>query len=246
MQNVIKLVGFDSVNETIAIFDSCSPSLKEKALDFIHGKRNKGTARAFLGLSTNNKMPCYTISLSERASCPRGGKLAKVPGTICSNCYAAHGADAWAPAINAKARRFALMQLATQNEYARRLVIEAFEIALTGEVEFRFHSSGDLFSDKYAALVAEICEQNKHVSFWIPTRESKQVHRFEHLENVAIRVSDDMVNQQTNKHSGLTSGAHTGNNGRGHICPAMDNGGACGDCRACWSKDVKHVSYKLH
>ena len=32
----------------------------------------------------------------------------------------------------------------------------------------------------------------------------------------------------------------------GHICPAPDQGNQCGSCRACWSKKVKEVQYRIH
>jgi hypothetical protein len=63
--------------------------------------------------------------------------------------------------------------------------------------------------------------------------------------NAVVRVSDDIVDQKTNKWQGNTSGVHV-MGGRGTECGAYLNEGQCGDCRACWNPDVKHVSYKLH
>ena len=32
----------------------------------------------------------------------------------------------------------------------------------------------------------------------------------------------------------------------GRECPAYKQDGECGSCRACWSREVKQVSYKEH
>ena len=39
------------------------------------------------GLSRPGKMPCYSINLPATA-CITGAKLVKVPGSVCSGCYA--------------------------------------------------------------------------------------------------------------------------------------------------------------
>ena len=33
---------------------------------------------------------------------------------------------------------------------------------------------------------------------------------------------------------------------QGYCCPAYDQGGNCGDCRACWDSNIDNVDYKLH
>jgi hypothetical protein len=219
--------------------------VNEQASAWVAGKRTKGAARKMLGLSKNSKMPSWTIAIPAREACPRGDKLAKIVGTICYGCYAAKSLDALPSAITAKHRRWDTIKLALENPNVREQWVQAMVISLEGEQYFRWHSSGDLFSDEYAMLVREVIERTPNTMHWIPTREAKYSKLFNQV-NCAFRVSDDMVGQETNKYKGLTSGVHVGKLNRGQQCSAYETDGKCNDCRACWDKKVTHISYKLH
>ena len=246
--NMITNTTLTQTAQAIDLFNAATSGIKTDAIDFIIGaKRNSKQARAFIGLSSNSKMPAYTLAIPARESCPRGDKLAQVTGTVCSGCYAMKGHDAMKPAKTAKQRRWDTIKLALESTLVRSLWLEAFTIAMTKETHFRWHSAGDLFNTDYAELVAEAIKLTPHVKHWIPTREARNAAPLLSLSNAVVRVSDDMVNQTTNKHIGNTSGVHTADNGgRGQECPAYKQAGSCGDCRACWSADVAHVSYKIH
>ena len=221
--------------------------LHAKAQPFVaQGKRTIGAARDFLGLSRNSKMPSYTLAIPAREACPRGGVLATIKGTVCYGCYAAKGLDALPTAARAKQVRWDTIQTCLASPTLRELWLEAFEVAMRKEEYFRWHSAGDLFSAEYAELVAEACKRTPWVKHWIPTREKRYYSHFEWLNNVVFRVSDDMIDQQTNKHTGHTSGVHTAQPARGIECASYDNDGKCGDCRACWDPNVDHVSYRVH
>lgn len=43
-----------------------------------------------------------------------------------------------------------------------------------------------------------------------------------------------------------TSGVHKDKRHKGRECPAYKQDGQCKDCRACWDRKVKQVSYKEH
>lgn len=233
--------------QLVAAFDDATKNIKADALAFIDGKRTPATARAFIGLSKNSKMPAYTFAIPARESCPRGDKLAQVAGTVCSGCYATKGHDAMAPAKAAKARRWAVADLAAKHSEIKALWIQAYRIAMAKQSHFRWHSAGDLYSTEYTYLVATAIKATPHVKHWIPTRQANQAPILDAIPNAVVRVSDDMVNQKSNKWKGHTSGVHTKDNGgRGETCNANKNGGSCGDCRACWSPAVKHVSYEIH
>ena len=235
------------LNQAINLFAGATAGIQEKAVSFINGKLTAPAARAFIGLSSNSKMPAYTFAIPAREACPRGDKLGQIEGTVCFGCYATKGHDAMRPAMNAKARRWDVVKLALESQAVRKLWLKAFVIAMTKESHFRWHSAGDLFSLEYAELVAEACKLTPHVKHWIPTRERRNASPLIGLANVVVRVSDDMVNQNRNKHNGHTSGVHTPEHGgRGLECIAYKQAGSCGDCRACWSNDVAHVSYKIH
>jgi len=246
--NMIATIQIDSgIEQAITIFKESGLKLGKKALAFIAGKHTLPNARAFIGLSRNSKMPAYTLALPAIVTCPRGAKLALVADSVCANCYAQKGHDAMKPARNAKARRLAIVQLALESQPLRILWLKAFTIAMAKESFFRWHSAGDIFNKEYATLIAMACLSTPHTKYWIPTRESRNAARLAQIPNVVVRVSDDMVDQATNKYAGATSGVHsTDKPSRGFDCPAQHNSGSCGDCRQCWSSGTAHVSYHLH
>ena len=235
----------DFVTTLVSCFDNATSGIKEDALSFIDGRRTKKAARAFIGLSKNSKMPAYTFAIPARESCPRGDKLAAIEGTVCSGCYATRGHDAMQPAKLAKARRWAVADLAANSWAIRQLWVEAFVVAMKGEEFFRWHSAGDLYSDAYRDLVSEAIYNTPATTHWLPTRQAKRAKGLTHHANLTVRVSDDMIDQESNKWDGNTSGVHV-MGGRGVECKAYLNEGKCGDCRSCWDKETKHVSYKLH
>lgn len=247
MNTLSNLIATESVGLTQAAdLFSQAGKLGQQALAFMQGKHTAPNARAFLGLSKNSKMPAYTLAIPARETCPRGDKLAQVAGTVCQGCYAMKGHDAMKPAKNAKARRWATIKLALEFTSVGYLWRKAFTVAMAKESHFRWHSAGDIFSTEYAQLMAEACAATPHVSHWIPTREARAAIYLAQMENVVVRVSDDMVDQ-VKKRAGNTSGVHsTDKPTHGFDCPAQHNSGSCGDCRQCWSKDVAHVSYHLH
>jgi hypothetical protein len=237
----------NAMSQLISLFNGASKGIKADAIAFTQGQHSKKNARAFLGLSMNSKMPSYTLAIPARQTCPRGDKLAMVAGTVCSGCYAMKGLDAMPDSKRAKTRRLAVVNLALESGMVAGLWLDAFKVAMRGETHFRWHSAGDIFSSQYAILMQMAIAATPHVKHWIPTRESRYADAFDAYDNVAFRVSDDMVNQDRNKHNGNTSGVHTAEHGgRGVQCPAYNNDGKCGECRMCWSKEAKHISYKIH
>ena len=140
---------FDDILKAIALFDGATKNLKADAILFITGKKqNLKTARAFIGLSKNMKMPDWTLAIPARSTCPRGGKLAKVEPrtltsgiiveTVCNGCYAVKGHDGMQPAITAKARRVSVIELALVSETIRALWVKAFVMCLSKSKYFRW------------------------------------------------------------------------------------------------------------
>lgn len=246
LNNQLLAVQSNGMDKLVSLFME-SGKLGQQAIAFINGKHTAPNARAFLGLSKNSKMPAYTLAIPARQTCPRGDKLAQVVGTVCHGCFAMKGHDAMRPAKDAKARRLAVIKLALGYSTIRTLWLMAFKVAMTKETYFRWHSAGDIFSAEYADLMAHACTITPQVKHWVPTREAQAAKPLLALSNVVVRVSDDMVNQVSNKHVGNTSGVHTGPvPSRGFTCPAPQNAGSCGECRTCWNSAISHVSYHLH
>ena len=249
---------FEDILKAIALFDGATKNLKADAILFITGKKqNLKTARAFIGLSKNMKMPDWTLAIPARSTCPRGGKLAKVEPrtltsgiiveTVCNGCYAVKGHDGMQPAITAKARRVSVIELALVSETIRALWVKAFVMCLSKSKYFRWHSAGDLFSAAYVQLILDCITLTPQVTHWIPTKEPILCKPLQGLVNATVRLSDDFVDQLSNKFKGLTSGVHNLSDGRGQACPASEKlQDGCQECRACWSMDVPHVSYRKH
>lgn len=206
------------------------------------------------GLSAPSKMPCRSWSIPA-STCQVGSRLAEIPGTICSRCYARKGTYIFASTRNAMARRYSRLMWALASEDNGREWVAAMSrlIAAQGS-HFRWHDSGDLQSVRHLHLLADIAESLPHVEFWLPTREVAYVSAFLRERampaNLRVRLSDARFDAPVTGRSlpgCLKSGAHTDLVQLGaEPCKAPSQGGACLDCRTCWDADVTHVSYHAH
>jgi len=90
--------------------------------------------------------------------------------------------------------------------------------------------------------------------YWIPTRETRILKELKELnilipKNCVFRVSAPLIDGHLNSKvfkntsSVITSAkkAHGKN-----ICPSLNQGGKCLDCRACWNGKIKNINYLLH
>lgn len=59
---------------------------------------------------------------------------------------------------------------------------------------FRWHVSGDIFSNHYAMFIATVCRRAPSVNFWIYTRSFQWLGRFKHLRNLTVNLSADEDN----------------------------------------------------
>lgn len=197
------------------------------------------------GLSSPSKMPCFGFSIPAKR-CITGMKLREVAGSICSKCYALKGRYAFANVQNALERRFAGL------ENPRWVEAMAF---LLNKVEksgfFRWHDSGDIQSLAHLSRIVEVCKLTPQIKHWLPTREFSIVAEYLKTnslpENLTVRLSALMLESappvSIAQRLGLTT---SGVSKTGFTCPASNQAGKCGDCRACWSKSVSNVNYKQH
>jgi hypothetical protein len=204
-------------------------------------------------LTHTNKMPCASYDLPVEA-CRTGFKLAKIPGTICADCYAAKGNYKRFEA-NIKPAQFArldALEVAMQGDGAAW--IESITTLISNARFFRWFSSGDLQGLKHLILIAEVCRQTPNTRHWLATREVGIVKQFAAAHkippNLIIRLSATRPDEAAKIPESLrgfrnitTSNAHT-LTPIGKACPAPDQGNQCHDCRACWGRGV--VSYRMH
>ena len=115
---------------------------------------------------------------------------------------------------------------------------------------FRWHDSGDIQSMAHLTAIVQIAVDLPDILFWIPTKEYGTVRQYlaSHPagfpSNLTVRVSAPMIGEQGKPIPGTVSS--TVGSGQGYACPAPTQGNACGDCRACWNKNVKSVDYHVH
>lgn len=197
-----------------------------------------------------SKMPGTSYGISAK-QCITGAKLAKVPGSICHNCYALKGHYVHASVAKAHASRTA--NLATpQWVVAMVTLLERAHRKGNLPPYHRWHDSGDLQSVEHLAAIVAIADNTPWLTHWLPTREHGIVAAYmrEHghyiPDNLTIRISATMIDGKPTNHWPITSTVHKALTPIGHICPAPTQGNKCADCRACWSKNVPNVSYHQH
>ena len=182
------------------------------------------------------KMPGLSYSLPAW-ECQTGSKLRKVEGTPCFGCYALKGNYTRYPAIK-KAQYYRLKSL------VHDLWVTAMVAQIKRQKWFRWHDAGDLQSVDHMNKIIEVCKQTPGTQHWLPTQERQYLPKPEDVpENLIIRLSAAKVdgtagNAWSHSSTVVTDGSAS--------CAAPDQGGKCLDCRACWNKDVKNVSYGKH
>lgn len=197
------------------------------------------------GLTHTSKMPCPSYSLPASA-CKVGSALAKIPDTICSKCYAKRGHYPFPNVQNKMNQRLSAL--------VRPEWVDAMVLLISPYNVFRWHDSGDLQDYHHLKKIVEVCRRTPQTLHWMPTHERRLMCKWFRYndslpENLIVRLSSTYFDRPASTLKGLietTSGSHKHEEPIGFACPAPSQGGACGECRACWDKSIPHVSYKAH
>jgi len=210
---------------------------------------NKTQAKSIAGsLTSTSKMPCDSYSLPTLA-CKVGFKMSKIAGSICSMCYANKGFYSMYASTVEPAQHARLDSIPDPDW------VDAMVILIGSAPLFRWHDSGDLQDAAHLGKIAEIARQLPDCKFWLPTREYSIVKQYcaDNVipSNLTIRLSamypdvPVVVPKSLQGVKGIAvSNVHRVIAINSQVCPAPNQAGKCGDCRACWSD--KPVSYKLH
>ena len=201
---------------------------------------NKIQAKEIIGgdLSATTKMPCKSFNLPAW-ECKTGSKLAKIPGTVCHGCYAMKGNYTRFPSVK-KAQYKRLDQLFNPAWVDAMVSL----IEKENNLYFRWHDAGDVQSHQHMAKIIEVCKLTPDTKHWMPTQERQYLPAPEEVpDNLIIRLSAAKVdgtagNAWSHSSTVVTDGSPS--------CPAPTQGGKCKECRACWNKDIKNVSYGKH
>ena len=187
-------------------------------------------------LTRTSKMPGLSYSLPAWA-CQTGSKLRKVKTSPCYGCYALKGNYTRYPAIKiAQYRRLAAIKM---EGWTRAMAVQILK-----QKYFRWHDAGDVQSHEHMAKIIEVCKLTPNTKHWLPTQERQYLPAPEDVpENLIIRLSAAKVdgtagNAWSHSSTVVTDGSPS--------CMAPKQNGKCLDCRACWNKDIKNVSYGKH
>lgn len=203
------------------------------------------------GIGLPSKMPGTAYGISAKR-CGVGGNLAKRPDSVCASCYAFRNNYTYPSVMTAHEKRYeALADLGTWVDSMCRIFAYLGSILPRTQRFHRWHDSGDLQSIEHLDAIVQVATRNDGWQFWIPTKEygivSHYLARHSKPGNLAIRVSAPWTGEAPNaavrKLTGLTS---TVDHDEGQQCPAPNNDGQCGRCRACWSHMVPNVNYAKH
>ena len=190
------------------------------------------------GLSAPGKMPCPSINLPAVA-CVTGAKLARVPGTTCHGCYALKGRYRFKSTKIAMDRRLEALK---DQRWVRAMVV-----LMKDRKHFRWHDSGDIQSVWHLKRILEVCKQTPSTKHWLPTREAGLLALIDPdtiPPNLIIRLSATKVDGAAGKSWPWTSTVTT--DPKQKTCAAPDQKGKCLDCRACWNRDIKNITYAKH
>jgi hypothetical protein len=190
------------------------------------------------GLSAPGKMPEGSYNLPANM-CQTGAKLREIEGTPCWSCYAFNGRYNFQNVKDALTRR---LESLTHPQW-----VEAMAVLIKGKKFFRWHDSGDLQSVQHLINIFEVCKLTSGTMHWLPTQERKflPLNTDSIPKNLLIRLSN--AKNDTKPGNAWSHWSTVVTTPRaGHVCPAPDQGNECGSCRACWSKDVKEVQYRIH
>jgi hypothetical protein len=193
-------------------------------------------------LSHTSKMPCPSYSLPV-ARCVTGAKLASIPGSVCSKCYAKRGRHTFHTS-NQETRWQSLKQ-PRWVEAITHLIREG------ANPHFRWHDSGDLAGHQHLQNIVDVALALPEVAFWLPTSEAGIVNKYQQTKgvfpaNLIVRVSTTLIDSAPKPNQIHTSSVHKNKPAHGVECVAPQQGNKCLACRACWNKGIKNVSYKYH
>ena len=187
------------------------------------------------GLSKPSKMPGPAFNLPAQA-CITGAKLVKIPGSVCSGCYALKGRYRFPNVKEALTRR---LEGLTHPEW-----IPAMVVLIDQTPWFRWHDSGDLQGVQHLKNIFEVCKLTPDTQHWLPTREAKflPLSTDSIPKNLIIRLSGHKIDKPAASFWPWTSTVVT----EMKSCPAKEQGNECKDCRACWDRSTANIAYGLH
>ena len=208
------------------------------------------------GLSKTDKMPCSSWSLSA-FFCNVGGKLSTIKESVCDGCYAQKGfynmykKDHTTRHHN-KMTIYKDNPTTWENNFILYFNEKYTKTTKNDNGYFRWFDSGDLQSYEMLLSIVKIAENSPKIKFWLPTKEYSLIRQYRKENgnfpsNLVVRVSAPMMDAKINGFENTSSVMKTSDLSKGDkLCNSYQNDGKCLDCRLCWDKSVKNITYKYH
>ena len=194
-------------------------------------------------LGKAGKMPCPTYNTPAKL-CVTGSRLRKIKGSTCNKCYAMRGNYLFPKVQQGLHKRF--------NAFKHERFVEAMALTIRANCSshFRWFDSGDLADRTMLQKIVEVCKSTPKIKHWLPTREVKIVKDYLKIykkfpRNLVVRISAPMIDGKPLKFR-WTSTVHHKEKPTGRDCPSRFQENKCMDCRACWDRRIKNVSYHKH
>ena len=197
-----------------------------------------------MGFTDTEKMPSLSYSIPADA-CSKGAKLRKIKGSVCSKCYALKGNYKRYPnIIKVQYKRLNSINNPQWVEAMSYVINNQKKIKTTGV--FRWHDSGDLQGVEHLDKILQVVKNTPTIMHWLPTKESQLIknYRGKIPHNIVIRLSGSMIDNDNAPIYNNTSTVTT--DPLKATCKSYENDGKCGDCRKCWDKEIKNISYLFH
>lgn len=217
----------------------------------VTGRKFQTSWHAVGGLSRPSKMPGYAYSLPASA-CLVGAQLARIPGSVCSSCYALRGRYTFPNVQRAMQRR---LDAIYYSDWSHHMAILINATHADGHPYFRWHDSGDLQGEGHLRKIVEVAMATPKTHHWLPTRETGIIHKFlngggNFPFNLTVRISTLMIDAAPPAGVSLPYVTSTVSSKSatpiGYRCPASTQGNNCGSCRACWNRKIQNVDYLAH
>ena len=196
----------------------------------------------------NTKMPFWSYGISA-FDCKVGSRLSAVDETVCAGCYAKKGRYLFSHVKKA----FKLRTESIKDKlWVEAMTFQIKRYCVGNQNYFRWHDTGDLQDLNHFENIIKIANNCPDVIFWLPTREIDIILKARSKgivppKNLMVRVSSHMLGQKPFKNlpkwctTSTVDWEESKNN-----CPAPDQGNQCGECRNCWTSEVKNVNYHKH
>jgi len=194
-------------------------------------------------LGKPSKMPGHSWSIPAKY-CHVGSKLHNVEGTTCSLCYARRGRYAFPKVQRAMEKR-----LQSWREDPDWVQLMAIRLLWLKEDYFRWFDSGDLQSSGMLKDINHVALLTPQIKHWLPTQERAVVYSVGDLAtNLNVRFSGTLIDREPSRGK-LTADYSSSSVTRDRdkaTCPSINTNGRCEDCRSCWDKSIKHITYLVH